>query len=253
MQVTLRDERIFEWMRVVRIADSEALRWVLAATDGRSEPVSARRAQQWIARGVEAGVIERARPIFRDGSVVWLSHAMSGRPAPNLFRATTRHEVAVAALSARFLAAGYSWERDSQPRSTREHAADGIARLGERVERVEVELTAKALPRYQLILSGHGRWLTEGVERVVYVGTPTAMRAVAREADKWVHPAVRDRLVTLPVLDERGHVVESLDALWSSTDQLEQLTRTGQRLEDEPAVSAPVLPAPTLPVWGGRD
>ena len=32
--------------------------------------------------------------------------------------------------------------------------------------------------------------------------TPTAMRAVAREADRWVHPAVRDRLVTVPALAE---------------------------------------------------
>lgn len=251
MQLTARDERIFEWLRVVRLADSEALRWVLAAVDGRGEPVSLRRAQQWIARGVEAGVIERARPIFRDGSVVWLSHALSGRSAPNLFRATTRHEVAVAALSARFLAAGYSWERDRQPRSTREHAADGIARRGGRVERVEVELTAKTLQRYQLILSGHGRALTEGVERVVYVGPPVAMRAVAREADKWVHPAVRDRLVTVPALDERGHIVESLDALWASTDQIEQVAPAGVAEADEVPVVSP--PAPSLPTWGGRD
>ena len=251
MQLTARDERIFEWSRVVRIADSEAVRWVLAATDGRGEPVSVRRAQQWIARGVEAGLIERARPIFRDGSVIWLTHAMSGRAAPNLFRATTRHEVAVAALSARFMAAGYAWDRDRQPASTREHAADGIARRGDRVERVEVELTAKTLPRYQSILSGHGRWLTEGVDRVVYVGTPAAMRAVAREADKWLHPAVRDRLVTVPALDERGHIVGKLDALWAPVEQLEQLTRTGQDLEEE--TSAPAPSAPTLPTWGGRD
>lgn len=253
MQLTARDERIIEWLRVVRIADAEALRWVLAATDGRGEPVSVRRAQQWIARGVDAGVIERARPIFRDGSVVWLSHALSGRVGPNLFRATTRHEVAVAAVSARFLAAGYTWERDVQPRSTKEHAADGIARRGDRAERVEVELTVKALPRYQGILPGHGRWLTEGVERIVYVGTPAAMRAVGREADKWLHPAMRERLVTVPALDERGHIVGSLDALWTSSDQVEQLTRTGQDLErDVPAPPAPTAPA-TLPVWGGRD
>lgn len=252
MQLTARDERIIEWLRVVRIADSEAVRWVMAATDGRREPVSLRRAQQWIARGVAAGLIERARPIFQDGSVVWLSHALSGRAAPNLFRATTRHEVAVASVSARFMAEGFEWDRDRQPRSSREHAADGTARRGNRIERVEVELTAKALPRYQSILSGHGRWLTEGVERVVYLGTPAAMRAVAREADRWVHPAVRDRFVTLPALDERGHIVGSLDALWASGEEAEQLTRMGQPLEDEAVMPAPTS-APTLPVWGGRD
>lgn len=250
MQITARDERLFEWLREVRLADAEALRWALAAADGRSEPVTARRAQQWIARGVEAGVIEKARPIFRDGSVVWLSHAMSGRAAPNLFRATTRHEVAVSAISARFMAAGYAWSRDRQPASTREHAADGIARRGERVERVEVELTAKTLGRYQSILLGHARWLTEGVERVVYVGTPAAMRAVSREADKWIHPAVRDRLLTVAALDERGHIEGSLDALWTSTADGQS---GGQVVEEQTTEAPQTLPAPTLPVWGGRD
>ena len=240
-------------MRVVRIADSEALRWVLAATDGRSEPVSARRAQQWIARGVEAGVIERARPIFREGAVVWLSKEMSGREAPDLLRQTLRHEVTVAALSARFLAAGYTWERDPERRQKGRKIADGIARRGERVERVEVELTAKDGARYAEIMQNHVRWLTQGVDRVVYVGTPVVMRDVAEEADRRLHPALRDRLVTVPALDRLGHIVGSLDALWAPADQLEQLTRTGQLLEEEPAVPAPVLPAPTLPVWGGRD
>lgn len=250
MQLTARDERLFEWLRVVRLADSEALRWALAAADGRSEPVSLRRAQQWIARGVAAGVLEKARPIFRDASVIWLSHAMSGRSAPNLFRATTRHEVAVSAVSARFMAAGYTWARDRQPASSREHSADGIARRGERVERVEVELTAKTLDRYQSILGGHARWLTEGVERVVYLGTPAAMRAVAREADKWVHPAVRDRLVHVAALDERGHIVEDLDALWASSLTGAEGARPAAEGSSD---GAPVLPAPTLPVWGGRD
>lgn len=251
MQMTVRDERIIEWLRVVRMADSEALRWVLAAMDGRDEPVTLRRAQQWIARGLDAGVIERARPIFRDSSVIWLSHAMSGRAAPNLFRATTRHEIAVAAMSARFLAAGYSWESDRQPASSREHSSDGVARRGATVERVEVELTAKTLARYQSILAGHGRGLTEGVDRIVYVGTPAAMRAVSREADKWIHPAVRDRLLTVPALDERGHIVESIDALWSA--ELDELpAATEEKLEEStPPPAAPA--APSLPLWGGRD
>ncbi|WHE37860.1 hypothetical protein [Microbacterium sp. BDGP8] len=156
----------------------------------------------------------------------------------------------MAAISARFMAAGYAWSRDRQPASTREHAADGIARRGERVERVEVELTAKTLARYQSILLGHTRWLTEGVERVVYVGTSAAMRAVSREADKWVHPAVRDRLVTVAALDERGHIMEDLDALWASSNTAPPL---GRGIEDEAAEAPPALPAPTLPVWGGRD
>ncbi|WP_223695373.1 hypothetical protein [Leifsonia poae] len=48
-------------------------------------------------------------PRFRDGSIVWATHQAIGKTAPNLFRQTTRHEVAVAAVSARYLCRGYSW------------------------------------------------------------------------------------------------------------------------------------------------
>lgn len=253
MQLTARDERIFDWLRVVRIADSEALRWVLAAVDGRSAPVTLRRAQQWIARGVEAGVIERARPIFREGAVVWLSKEMSGRDAPDLFKQTLRHEVAVASLSARFLAAGYVWERDGPGRQNDLKIADGIARSGAEVVRVEVELTTKDTARYAKIMQHHVNCLTQGVDRVVYVGTPLVMRDVAEEADKRIHPALRHRFLTVPAFDRLGHIVGSLDALWSPTEQLQELTRTGQFLEDEPARPAENPPAPALPVWGGRD
>ncbi|WP_417512553.1 hypothetical protein [Microbacterium sp.] len=243
MQITARDERIFEWLRVVKLADTEAIRWVLAALDGRDEPVSMRRAQQWIARTAEAGLIEKARPVFRDGSIIWLSRVLSNRAAPNLYRATTRHEVAVSSISARYLAAGYSWQRDRQPATRQEHAADGVAEHGGNVELIEVELTAKTLDRYRGIFTDHTRRLTEGVSRVVYVGTAGAMRAVDREASKWVHPSLRDRIITLPVLDERGHIVGQLDSLW--TDDV------ASSVPEEPT-AAPVV-EPTLPVWGGRD
>lgn len=251
MQITARDERIFDWLRTVRLADTDAIRWVLAATDGRSEPVTMRRAQQWIARGVEAELIEKARPVFQDGAVVWLSRMLSDRAAPNLFRATTRHEVAVASISARFLAAGYAWTRDRQPRSRQEHAADGVAVRGEQVELVEVELTSKTLDRYRLILGDHARRLTEGVDRVVYIGTPGAMRTVDREVAKWVHPAMRDRIVTIPALDERGHVVSELSTLWNvDAAPVVDEKPTSPVLE---AGSTPPPTSPTLPVWGGRD
>lgn len=245
MQLTARDERVFEWLRVVKLADTEAIRWVLAALDGRSDPVSTRRAQQWIARAVEAGLVEKARPVFRDGAIIWLSHMMSNRAAPNLYRATTRHEVAVSSISSRFLAADYSWSRDRQPATRQEHSADGVAQRTGRIELVEVELTAKTLDRYRGIFTDHTRRLTEGVDRVVYVGTAGAMRAVSREADKWVHPSLRDRIVTLTVLDERGHIVGALDSLWSDVD-------VSATPEHAPAVVDPVV-EPTLPVWGGRD
>ncbi len=245
MQITARDERVFEWLRVVKLADTEAIRWVLAALDGRSEPVSTRRAQQWIARAVGADLVEKARPVFRDGSIIWLSRMMSNRAAPNLYRATTRHEVAVSSISSRFLAAGYSWRRDRQPSTRQEHAADGVAERSGRVELVEVELTAKTLDRYRGIFTDHTRRLTKGVDRVVYVGTAGAMRAVTREADKWVHPSLRDQIVILTVLDERGHIVGALDELWSVGD-------TPAIPEEAPAAADPVAGS-TLPAWGGRD
>lgn len=244
MQITARDERIFEWLRVVKLADTEAIRWVLAALDGRDEPVSMRRAQQWIARAVDADLVEKARPVFRDGSIIWLSRMMSNRAAPNLYRATTRHEVAVSSISARFLAAGYSWRRDRQPAARQEHAADGVAERPGSVELIEVELTAKTLDRYRGIFTDHTRRLTEGIERVVYVGTAGAMRAVDREANKWVHPSLRDRIIILPVLDERGHIVGALDSLWSDVD-------APAMPEETPAVDPAA--GSTLPVWGGRD
>lgn len=245
MQITGRDERVFEWLRVVKLADTEAIRWVLAALDGRSDPVSTRRAQQWIARAGDAGLVEKARPVFRDGSIIWLSRMMSNRAAPNLYRATTRHEVAVSSISSRFLAAGYSWQRDRQPATRQEHAADGVAARAGRLELVEVELTAKTLDRYRGIFTDHTRRLTEGVDRVVYVGTAGAMRAVAREADKWVHPSLRDRIVTLTVLDERGHIVGALDSLWSDVDA----TAT----PEEEAADVDTVVESALPIWGGRD
>ncbi|KKX99682.1 hypothetical protein [Microbacterium sp. Ag1] len=251
MQITARDERIFEWLRVVKLADTEAVRWVLAALDGRDEPVSTRRAQQWIARAVEAELVEKARPVFRDGTVIWLSRLLSNRAAPNLYRATTRHEVAVSSISSRFLAAGYSWRRDRQPATKQEHAADGVAERAASVELVEVELTAKTLHRYRGIFTDHTRRLTEGVERVVYIGTAGAMRAVDREANKWVHPSLRDRIVTLEALDERGHIVAPLDALWPGDAPPAPAPAPAPA---EPAPELEAAPAaPELPMWGGRD
>lgn len=244
MQVTARDERMFEWLGTVRLASTDAVRWALAALDGRAEPVSMRRAQQWIARGVDAGVIERGRPVFQDGAIIWPARQVSGRGAPDLYRATTRHEVAVSSVSARYLAAGYSWSLDRAPRGRGEHRADGVAERGGRIELVEVELTAKTLARYQPILSAHARRLTEGAERVVYIGTVDAMRVVAREADRILHPALRDRLVTVAALNERGHVAADVAVPPAAAPVTEPAAA--------PSVP-PRPPAPSLPTYGWDD
>ena len=103
MRETKRDHELLEWLGELRIADVDAVRWALAGFAGRDEPVSGRRAQAWIARCRDAGLIETGRPTFQDGSVLWVAHHITGRAAPNLHRQTTRHEVAVSATSARFL------------------------------------------------------------------------------------------------------------------------------------------------------
>lgn len=83
---------------------------------------------------------------------------------PNLCRQTARHEVAVAAVSARYIANGYTWARDRVAPSRGEHQADGVATCGGEVELVEVELTPKALYRYPGIFRSHAsRLLTPRV------------------------------------------------------------------------------------------
>lgn len=252
MQMTERDERMLDWLSVVRLADMDAVRWALAGFDGQERPVSLRRAQQWVARLVEAGLLDRGRPTFRDGSIVWATFQVTGKAKPNLFKQTTRHEVAVSAASARFIAGGAAWSRDRVPATKAEHMADGAATRDGRVQLVEVELTTKTLTRYQAILPDHARRLHEGVERVVYLGTAEAMRAVSREADRLVHPTVRARIVTLPIFDVRGHLTD--DTFTGVWELRAEDAGAGPTLPPPPLPEAPVPAAPPAPsIWGGRD
>lgn len=205
MQMTKRDADMLDWLAVVRVADVDAVRWALAGLAGARVPVTPRRANMWIARLVEVGLLGRARPNFRDGSVVWATHQAIGKSTPNLYRQTARHEVAVAAVSARYLAHGYTWARDRVAPSKGEHQADGVATRDGEIELVEVELTPKTLRRYPQIFRSHAtRMEREGVTRVAYFGTPEVSRAVTREADKLLFHTLRPRLITAPVLDVRG-------------------------------------------------
>lgn len=250
--MTERDERMLDWLGVVRLADMEAVRWALAGFDGQDRPVSLRRAQQWVARLVEAGLLDRGRPTFRDGSIVWATFQVTGKAKPNLFKQTTRHEVAVAAASARFIAGGWTWSRDRVPATKAEHMADGMVTREGRVQLVEVELTAKTLSRYQAILPDHARRLQGGVERVVYLGTAEAMRAVGREADRLMHPSIRGRIVILPVFDVRGHL---LDGTFTGGGELQpDESSAALLLPPPPLPDASPAPVPTMgTIWGGRD
>ena len=217
MQLTERDEAMVEWLSVVRLADMEALRWALGGLSGAGVPVSLRKAQQWTARLAEVGLVDRARPTFRDGSIVWATHQAIGKSAPNLFRQTTRHEVAVASVAARYLCRGYSWERDRKPGTRHDHQADGVAVSVEgRRELVEVELTPKTNDRYRVIFENHAwRLAREGIDRVVYFCDSATARIVAREADVRVFRDDRPRVVVLPVFDKRGKWIGTEHAAWA--------------------------------------
>jgi len=235
VQLTRRDEAMLDWLSVVRMADQEAVRWALAAlpTGHADEPVGVRRGNQWIARLVKEGLVQRAQPAFNDRSIIWATHQGIGKVAPNLYRQTTRHEVAVAAVAARYLARGYRWYRDRKPAGLLDHQADGVAVKGNIVELVEVELTAKTLHRYKLICNSHAARMTNGsISRVVYLGTPDAVRAVAGEADKFIFRTERDRLLTLPTFDVRGRWVGSESQLWDTMP--------------EPVENADGIPTPEL-------
>lgn len=215
VQLTWRDEVVLDWLVVVRLADLEAIRWAMAGAAGRTDgqPLVLRKAQRWVTRMHDVGLIGRARPAFQAGSVVWPTHIPIGH-VPNLFRQTTRHELAVAAVSARYLAHGYSWQRDRKPASLQHHQADGVAVKGDRAELVEVELTAKSPGRYGLIHNSHAERLGGEVSRVVYFATPQAGRVVSREADRYLFRDIRPRLLTLPVLDAHGKWVSADDGRW---------------------------------------
>lgn len=217
MQLTMRDERMLDWLSVVRMVDIDGIRWALAGLKHgyADEPVSVRRANQWIARMSEGRLLDRARPMYRDRQIVWPTHKATGRAAPALYRQTMRHELAVAGVSARYLARCFSWARDGRTASIRDHQADGVAKKGDSVELVEVDLTVKKLSRYRLIHSLQGQRMATGeVTRVVYICTPDVARAVSREADKFIFRDDRGRLVTLPVLDDQGKWTGAANALW---------------------------------------
>lgn len=106
---------------------------------------------QWIAWLVAEGLIQRAQPAFNGRSITWATRQGVGSVAPNLYRQTTRHEVAVASVSARYLARGYTWFPNRRPASLQDHQVDGVAVKGDIVELIEVELTPKSLGRYKVI------------------------------------------------------------------------------------------------------
>lgn len=178
--VTDRDEAMIEWLTLVKITSMQGVRWMLGALNGTEGPVSLRKAQSWCARMEAVQLVERGRVSSVGGALVWPTHAASGRTPPSLLRQTTRHEVAVSVVSARYLAAGWTWDRDRSTAGVgKDHSADGIAFRDGAVELVEVELTGKRPLRYRQIFNAFNwRIANEGIASIRYFCTESAARAL---------------------------------------------------------------------------
>lgn len=206
--VTERDEAMIEWLTLIKITSMQGVRWMLGALNGTEGPVSLRKAQSWCARMETVQLVERGRVSSVGGALVWPTHAASGRTPPSLLRQTTRHEVAVSVVSARYLSAGWSWDRDrSVGRVGGDHSADGIAFRGEAIELVEVELTGKRPLRYREIFSAFNwRLANERITGIRYFCTESAARALqgALNAPNLGGHSLRGILHIHSVFDGRG-------------------------------------------------
>jgi hypothetical protein len=133
--VVPRDEQMLTWFSIVRVANVQTVRWVLGALNGWTSPVSSRQAQSWCSRMKTAGLIDTAQLGGPGGVVVWATYAGVRQAKPDLYRQTTRHEIAVAATSARYAAAGYASQRDDKAALTGGREADGVAARTRRTRR----------------------------------------------------------------------------------------------------------------------
>jgi hypothetical protein len=216
VQLTGRDQRMIDWLQVVKMADLDGIQWALGALNDEflAGPITLRRAQRWVVRMENIGFVERGRPQYMDGSIVWPTFRAVGRAGPDLFRQTVRHEIAVARISARYLARGYSWERDRATSGGRDHQADGVAIRGGVRELVEIELVTKTLGRYSVIFNQHAERMHSEVAGVVYFGTPYVVKTVEREADRLLFRELRPRVKAFGTLASRGEWVGSEEAPW---------------------------------------
>lgn len=202
---------MLSWFGIVRVSNVQAVRWVLGALNGWTGPVSTRRAQGWCVRMEAAGLVERAQLGGPGGAVVWATYAGVGRGRPDLYRQTTRHEIAVSTVSARYAAAGYGWQRDERAPTAADHQADGIALGAGWMELVEVELTAKRLPRYAEIFRAYRRRLEREGSQVTYLCTADAARAVRGALE-----GLRDGRAIAPMV--QVHEVFDRAAFWGGEE-----------------------------------
>lgn len=227
VQLTGRDQRMLDWLDVVKMADLDGIQWALGALNDEVPhgPITLRRAQRWVVRMENIGFVGRSRPQYMDGSIVWPTHRASGRIPPDVFRQTVRHEVAVSRISARYLARGYSWERDRAPMGGRDHQADGVAIRDGLRELIEVELVTKTKGRYNVIFNQHAERMQSEVSGVVYFGTPQVVTTVHREADRLLFRDLRPRVTAFASLEARGEWAGSEEEPWA--DRATPISATG--------------------------
>lgn len=165
---------IYQWLQIVRLADTESVRIVNEAHGRSATSRGAQRAMHALCDGGVATMQRRPNGT----SVIVLSGAMA---SPRSFG----HDLIVARVSAWALHSGWLWERDVVARG--EHAADGILTdpsTGNRVG-VEIELSRKTLSRTRQILTTHADPTQVGDRYhggVLYIGTTDAMRHITNVA-----------------------------------------------------------------------
>ncbi len=204
VRLTERDAQVLEWFSIVRVTTMDGIRWVLGALNESSGPVSRNQAFVWVRRMQELGMVERSRvPPFR-GTMLWATPKAIKKRAPDLLRQTTRHELMVSVISARYLHANWSWNRDLTRAATL-HEADGVAYKSGVTDLVEVEMTGKRRTRYfEIFEDFFDRMKDDPTMRVVYLCTSDAGRVVRDALTKGVGVDIAPRTLVVDLFGRDG-------------------------------------------------
>ena len=204
-------------------------------------------------------MVGRAQLGGAGGSLVWATYAGTGLSKPNLYRQTTRHEVAVAAASARYAAAGYAWQRDEKPAYAGGHQADGVALGPGWVELIEVELTGKRMPRYvQIFQAFRNRFDLGQMSQVTYLCNAESARAVRGAQGNTRRPRDRRPGSCHEVYDRAGLWPDASLPAWLPNAERAGRVRASDCADGPGAVAARATSSEPVPIerrteWGDRE